>query len=217
MKIIRSNLEVLEPYMSGDPVEYRRSEQKYSSKRTAVNGKQGKTPKLFKMVSWKSGTINLDYGGGTIESDAVADAFFEGKGVTNVIYDIGNFDDNHNNAVIRYLKANGGADTATLSNVLNVIMEKNVRHEILENIYDWLKPNGILYIYGYEGPKEDIGKGGKVKGKDQDQYQTNMRTSEYLPEIAEVFPNYTFKNGLITCKKTNVSASRGFNAGLITI
>ena len=208
MKIyIHSNLEVLEPYMTGDEVSYRRSAQRYSSKDTAVNGKQGKLPRLFSLVNWKSGTINLDYGGGTVESDAVADAFFDKKGVTNVIYDTGNFDDPHNFAVIRYLKANGGADTATLSNVLNVIMEPNVRHEILENIYDWLKPNGVLYIYGYEGPKEDIGKGGKAKGKkgqnpdEYDQYQTNMRTKEYLPEIEEVFPNYTFKGGLITCYK----------------
>lgn len=198
---IHSNLDVLEPYMTGDEVSYRRSSQKYSSKKTAVNGKHGRVPALFKKVSWKSGTINLDYGGGTIESDAVADEYFKDKGVTNVIYDIGNFDDKHNRAVIRYLNANGGADTATLSNVLNVIMEPNVRHEILENIYDWLKPNGILYIYGYEGAPEDVGKGGKVKGRDQDQYQTNMRTSEYLPEIAEVFPNYDVKNGVIICKK----------------
>ena len=199
-RYVRSNTEVLEPYMSGDAVELKNGKQKYSSKATAVNGKQGKLPKIFKLIPWRSGTINLDYGGGTPDADVVADAYLEPRGVTNVIYDKFNQTDKHNQAVLRFLDSKGGADTATLSNVLNVIAEPEIRLEILEDIYQHLKPNGVLYIMGYEGSRAQQEQGGRATGEDQ--YQTFMKTKEYLGEVSDVFPDAKYKGGMIICPKT---------------
>lgn len=202
-RYIRSNTEVLEPYMSGDAVDLKQGEQEFSSKDTAVNGKQGSTPAVFKAVrdkiGWKSGTINLDYGGGTVESDAVADTFFEPLGVTNVVYDKFNQTNEHNQAVIRFLRANGGADTATLSNVLNVIKEIHIRREVLEDVYSMLKPNGVLYAYVHQGTKQDqeLGPRQTTKG-----WQNFRKTADYLGEIHEVFPEAYVKYGILICPKS---------------
>lgn len=200
MKIyIRSNSAVLEPFGEGEEVELASGKQQYSSKATAVNGKQGKLPQIFKLINWESNTVNLDYGGGTEDADPIADAFLEPKGVTNVIYDKFNQTAQHNQAVKRYLKSLGGADTATLSNVLNVVKEPEIRAEILNDIYNMLRVGGTLYIYGYEGNKKQQEAGGRATGADQ--YQTFMKTKDYLSEVHEFFPDATFKRGMIICPK----------------
>ena len=159
----------------------------------------------FLLPSNLSGTINLDYGGGDEFSDAVADAYLEPLGVTNVIYDRWNQDEAHNQAVKRFVRSKGGADTATLSNVLNVIKEESIRREILEDVYDLLKPNGVLYIMGYEGKKEDQERGGRQTGADQ--YQTFMKTKGYLGEVSDVFPGAYMKSGMIICPKSAGAAN----------
>lgn len=198
-RYIRSNTAVLEPHYNGEDVELANGEQKYSSKATAVNGKHGRLPQIFKLISWQPNTVNLDYGGGTEEADPIADAFLEPKGVTNVIYDKFNQSTSHNQAVKRYISSIGGADTATLSNVLNVVMEPEIRAEILNDIYNMLKVGGTLYIYGYEGSKAQQESGGRATGDDQ--YQTFMKTKDYLSEVHEFFPNAVFKRGMIICPK----------------
>lgn len=172
--------------------------QQYTSKDTAINWKYGRVPAIFKKIPWVNGTLNLDYGGGTPESAAIADGFFvkQGLDVTNLVYDKFNQTAEHNREVLNAVRANGGADTATLSNVLNVIKEPEVRLDILNHIKSLLKPNGKLYIYGYEGGTKDKGKGGRETASDQ--YQTFMPTKDYLAEIHEVFPNATIKSNMIT-------------------
>ena len=207
-RYIRQNTEVLEPYMTGDAVELKQGEQEFSSKDTAVNARYGSTPAVFKAVrdkiGWKSGTINLDYGGGTEDADAVADTFFEPLGVTNVIYDKFNQTPEHNQAVVRFLRSKGGADTATLSNVLNVIKEIHIRREVLEDVYSLLKPNGVLYAYVHEGSKEDRAKGARQTSKG---WQNFRLTKDYLEEIHEVFPAAYVKYGVLICPKSGSVAS----------
>lgn len=169
-------------------------DQKFSSKKTAVNGRQGKLPAIFKLVTFPSGTINLDYGGGTEDAQAVADAYFEDKGVTNLIYDVYNQTPQHNREVVKQIRSNGGADTATLSNVLNVIAEPESRLNVLTNIKNLLKSNGTLYITVYEGAKANRGAG---KQTGEDQFQTNMALADYLEEVQQVFPNAKKKGKLI--------------------
>jgi len=185
--------------------------QQYTSKGTAINWKYGRVPAIFSKISWKPGTINLDYGGGTPESDALAQEFFNKRNldVQNLVYDKFNQTAEHNREVIKIVRNNGGADTATLSNVLNVIKEPEVRYDILTHIKSLLKPNGVLYIYGYEGGAKDKGKGGRETAADQ--YQTFMPTKDYLAEIHEVFPNATIKGGMITAINDNSAVDASIN------
>lgn len=218
-RYIRQNTEVLEPYMSGDAVELKSGEQEFSSKETAVNGGQGRTPAIFNTVKrlggWKSGTVNLDYGGGTEDADAVADRFFDPLGVTNVIYDKFNQTDEHNQAVVRFLRSRGGADTATLSNVLNVIKEDHIRREVLEDVHSMLKQNGTLFIYVHEGTKADQEMGARQTTKG---WQNFRKVGTYLDEVQEYFPNAYVKYGMIICPKSgSATASTQTGSELIFI
>ena len=118
-------------------------------------------------------------------------------GVTNLIYDKFNRTAQHNQEVIRTVRENGGADTCTLSNVLNVIKEESIRHEILVNIYKLLKSDGILYITVFEGQP------GQKEGPTKSGYQLARKTSEYIDEVANVFgeDKVTRRGKLIVARK----------------
>lgn len=209
-RYIRQNTEVLQPYMTGDAVELKDSEQEFTSKGTAVNAKYGKLPVIYKEVKqrfgWKPGTVNLDYGGGTEDADALSDTFFEPLRVTNVVYDKYNQTPEHNQAVVRFLRSRGGADTATLSNVLNVIKESNIREEVISDVYSMLKPNGTLYVVVHEGSKADMELG--ARKKKEDQWQEHRKADSYITELVKYFPDAYRKGGLIICPKTgSVSSS----------
>lgn len=164
--------------------------QEYTSEKTSIN--TSKVPAIFKLIkTWKPGTINLDYGGGRF--DIATDYLYDEYDVTNLIYDPFNRSSKHNSYVLTTLHNNGGADTATCSNVLNVIKEYDVRINVLENISKLLKPNGTLYITVYEGGKD------QVEGPTGSGYQLARKTAEYLDEIKEVFPDATRKGKLIIC------------------
>lgn len=152
-------------------------EQKYSSAATSINS--SKLPAIFNLINFEEGTINLDYGGGRFDN---ATSALAEKGVTNFIYDPFNRTKEHNDAVIRAVRNNGGADTITCSNVLNVIAEQEVRLSVLNNIKKLLKPNGIAYFTVYEGNGTGVG-AESSKG-----YQLNRKTRDYVEEIAMVFP-----------------------------
>ena len=171
-------------------------EQEHSSAKTSINS--NKVPAVFKLVTdWKSGTINLDFGGGSFDT---ASEYLADKGVTNLIYDKFNRSTEHNREVIKQIRANGGADTATCSNVLNVIKEPEVRTNVLENIKKLVKPTGTVYITVYEGS----GKGNE--GETKSGYQLNRKTAGYLDEIKEVFPDATRKGKLIIAHPNGKSA-----------
>lgn len=172
--------------------------QEFSSKNTATNWKSGKLPHLHSHVSYNNGDVVLDYGGGTEESAAIAQDFFnrEYPTVDYVWYDKYWQTTAQQNEALRHIKQVGGADVALLSNVLNVIKEPEVRNDILNHIKSLLKPGGKLYIYGYQGNKADQESGGRSTAKDQ--YQTFMKTKDYLSEIHAVFPTASIKNNIIT-------------------
>ena len=116
-------------------------EQEYTSKDTSIN--KSKLPAIFKLVNFQPNTINLDYGGGKFDN---ASEYLAEQDVLNLIYDPFNRSTEHNNNVISEIRNNGGADTATCSNVLNVIKERDVRLNVLKNISKLVKPGGIVYI-----------------------------------------------------------------------
>ena len=152
-------------------------EQKYSSAATSINS--SKLPAVFNLVDFEEGTLNLDYGGGRF--DNVAEALAE-RGVTNLVFDPFNRTKEHNDLVIKTIKQNGGADTITCSNVLNVIAEQGVRLSVISNIKKLLKPSGIAYFTVYEGNGTGVG-AESSKG-----YQLNRKTRDYVEEIAMIFP-----------------------------
>ena len=160
--------------------------QEFTSENTSINS--SKLPAIFKMISLEPGTINIDYGGGRF--DNVAD-YLTQFDIINLVYDPYNRTKEHNSEVIRTVRKAGGADTATCSNVLNVIKEPEVRLNVLQNISKLVKPSGTVYITVYEGS----GKGDE--GPTKSGYQLNRKTADYLEEIQQVFPNAERKGKLI--------------------
>ena len=172
--------------------DFSETEQEFSSAATSING--SKLPAIFKLVDFHANTLNLDYGGGKFDN---ATEYLKTLGVTNLIYDKFNRTAQHNQEVIRAVLENGGADTCTLSNVLNVIKEESIRHEILVNIYKLLKSDGILYITVFEGQP------GQKEGPTKSGYQLARKTSEYIDEVANVFgeDKVTRRGKLIVARK----------------
>ena len=173
------------------------TEQEFSSKGTAINGKQGKLPAIFKMITIPQGSLVLDFGGGDEAADAVAQAYLDQFDATELLYDKFNQTPEHNREVVKTCRSNGGADIAVCSNVLNVIKEPEVRLNVLENIKKLTKPGGNVYITVYEGS----GKGEGAATQKNASYQNNKKTEGYLEEVQQVFPDATRKGKLI--KATN--------------
>lgn len=160
--------------------------QEFTSENTSINST--KLPAIFKLVKFEPGTINVDYGGGKF--DNVAD-YLTQYDVINLVYDPYNRSAEHNKEVISTIRNAGGADTATCSNVLNVIKEPEVRQNVLSNMSKLVKSGGTIYITVYEG------KGDGAEGPTKSGYQLNRKTADYLEEIQQVFPNAKRKGKLI--------------------
>lgn len=173
--------------LNDDPEE---TEQKYSSAATSINS--SKLPALFKLVKFEKGSLNLDYGGGRF--DNVAEYLEKEYGATNLVYDKYNRSSTHNKEVLDKVRQNGGADTVTCSNVLNVIAEESERQAVLRNCKRFLKSGGTCYITVYEG--SGTGEGAETKAG----YQLNRKTAGYEEEIKKVFSNVTRKGKLFICR-----------------
>jgi hypothetical protein len=177
--------------------------QTITSKDTSIN--KTKVPVLFKklvehrLLDWH--TINLDLGGGKYDN---ATEYLKNHYVTSFVLDPYNRSEEHNNKVLDYLKF-GKFDSVTLSNVLNIIKEPEVRAELIKNAYYYVKSGGSIFISVYEGDKSGIG---KQTGKDK--WQENRRTGSYVQEIYNIFrsSNEMFhvkqKYGIITLTKMRV-------------
>ncbi len=162
------------------------ADQEYDSAKTSINS--NKLPAIYHMITLPEGSVGIDYGGGKF--DNAVEALAE-QGVTLHVYDPYNRSQQHNRAAIQALRANGGADFAINSNVLNVIKEPEARLNVLENIKKITKPGAPIYITVYEGS----GKGNE--GVTKSGYQLNRKTADYLDEIKEVFPDAKRKGKLI--------------------
>jgi len=174
-------------------------DQEFASAETAINGKQGKLPAVFKKADIPHGALVLDYGGGTVESEAVAQDYLNQFDAVEMLYDPYNQTPEHNREIVKALKKNGGADVAICSNVLNVIKEEEVRLDLLNKIKKLLKPGATAFISVYEGNTK-LGEGAVTqKGKS---YQNNRKLAGYLEEVQQVFPNATKKGAVIIAPNT---------------
>lgn len=190
IKELKGLLNINEAFEDDD---FESSEQEFSSANTSINS--SKLPAVFNKVKFNPGTINLDYGGGKFDN---ATEFLANQDVDNLIFDKFNRSDEHNKNVIKKIRQNGGADTATCSNVLNVIKERDIRvNEVIKNIYSLLKSGGTAYFTVYEG----TGAGDSRETKAG--YQLNKKTADYVEEIEEIFGkgNVVRKGSVIIAKK----------------
>jgi len=155
--------------------------QKITSAATSLR----QVPAIFKKANFSFGT-NLDLGGGKFDE---VQAYFDGQGYEcqNLVYDPFNRSEKHNQAVLEKAKWQG-CDTVTISNVLNVIKDKEHRLKLLKLANEYNCP---VYITAYEGDRSGIGKE-TTKG-----YQLNQKLKDYESEIKEVFRVVKRTNGFI--------------------
>lgn len=161
--------------------------QAYTSASTSINST--KVPAVFRKVNWAPNEINLDYGGGKFDT---ATEYLRAKKVGNIIIDPYNRTEEHNReaeAEVLYL---GGADSATLSNVLNVIDSEFARFQCLHEVRRLMKTNAPIYITVYEGDRSGVGKMTK-----KDCWQNNRKLHDYLDEVRFVFGKAFITNGMI--------------------
>ena len=158
--------------------------QDYTSPRTDRRQLSG----VFTKVQWDEGVINFDNGGGA--SDKAAE-YLEKFGAVNLVYDPYNRTNHHNSEILKQLRETP-ADTSTISNVLNVIKEPEVRMDVMLRSKHMVRPSGIIYIWCYEGDGSGVG-----RETLEDSWQTNMKLRDYLPEVTKVWPNARVQRGLI--------------------
>ena len=159
--------------------------QKYTSAKTSINSH--KVPSLFRRVSFRKNTINLDLGGGRYNT---ASDYLQSLGVVNCIFDPYNRTEEENSRALA-LAGNGNADSVTIANVLNVILEEEVRLSVLQQAKNAVKNNGKVFVGIYEGDRTGEGK------ETASGYQRNKKTRDYVAEVNRVFPSVKILNGVI--------------------
>lgn len=161
-------------------------DQEFDSADTSINST--KLPAIYKMITIPEGSIGIDFGGGKWNN---AIEHIRDLGATLCVYDPYNRSKAYNKETLKTLRANGGADWAVTSNVLNVIKEPSARKAVLENISKITKSGAPIYITVYEG------RGDGKEGVTKSGYQLNRKTADHLEEIQEVFPDAKRKGKLI--------------------
>lgn len=170
--------------------------QEFSSKDTSINST--KAPAVFgavedKLGGWQKGTVNVDIGGGKF--DTLTQKLAE-KGVTNYIYEPFGRSINANAYILAQLQARKNlGDTATCSNVLNVIKEAEIRANVVHQVAKAINPDGVAYFTIYEGDK--TGRGKKTK---DDCWQNNRKTATYVEEVKQFFGDVELKGGVIVAR-----------------
>lgn len=156
-------------------------EQKISSHMTSINSAQ--MPSTIKIIEplLVAGQVWADIGGGRFNN---VKNLFEEKGVSLHIYDPFNRSYEENLASV-YAITQGQCDGVMINNVLNVIEEKNNRHQVIQQAFDCLKEGALAYFKVYQGNKSGLPS--SVKKGEIDTLQLNQKTSFYLDEISSVF------------------------------
>lgn len=163
-------------------------QQEYKSKDTS----RKQIAAIFKAVPWKSGTTNIDIGGG--KYDLATDYMKKEHGVENIVYDPYNRTKEWNLKALEAVKGKG--DTVTVANVLNVIKESAWRKNVILQAAKALKPDGTAYFQIYEGDESGVGNATQK----QESYQNNMKTADYVPEIERYFADVERHGKLIIAK-----------------
>jgi hypothetical protein len=169
---------VMDPEVYGTDYALPVEGQEYTSERTSVN--VSKPPAAFAKIPWVSGQRNVDIGGGRY--DAGSDYLKADHGVTSKVIDPFNRPEAHNRKVAAEF-AKRPADTATLTNVLNVIREPEQRQAALKAARRYVRDGGKLYVQVYPG--DGSGEGRETSAG----WQENRPLRSYLAEVEEAYPH----------------------------
>ena len=167
--------------------------QTYTSADTSINS--SKLPAIFNKpnVEFVEGGTNIDIGGGRFDN---ATQFLKQKyNVKNSIFDPYNRDRKNNAAIVERLQNGERFDTATCSNVLNVIDSPEARANVILEMAKAIKPDGAAYFTVYEGDAKG-GAAATTKG-----WQENRKLASYRDEIRQYFNDVPApRNGVITAR-----------------
>ena len=159
------------------------------------------------IVKFVRGGINADIGGGKYED--ITRAMKRKFGVKNVVYDPYNRDIDHNINAANMIRG-AKSDTATLSNVLNVIETRAQRELPIVQAADAIKLEGAAYFTMYNSKKKGTTHNG-------DSYQVAEDNDFYLPEIKKYFEEVEVvggKNGVVIARRPKKDAVAKFAAKL---
>ena len=164
-------------------------EQDLTSGSTSIN--KNKIPALFnnKNVLFKSGGVNADIGGGKFPN--VINLLRSKFNVQNIVVDPFNQAKDAYQQAVASVRG-GQADTATVSNVLNVIKEPQNRSKVIAQAADAIKPEGSAYFTVYQSNK--VGRSGK------DSWQEGRPLKDYVREIEQHFDRVEIKNQVIIAR-----------------
>jgi hypothetical protein len=144
------------------------------SKATSLN----QVAATFKKFTFKPDTINLDYGGGRYDK---ATDLLAAEGCINAIYDPFNRTLSHNLLTRLKIARAGGAHSATINNVLNVIAEREAQLDAISQAANGLRDDGIAYFLIHEGDRCGLGKE-TSKG-----WQRNEKAKAYMDLLESRF------------------------------
>lgn len=137
------------------------------SKATSLN----QVAATFKKFAFKPNSINLDYGGGRYDK---ATELLAASGCSNAIYDPFNRPLAHNLSARLLIARAGGAHSATINNVLNVIAERDAQLDAISQAANGLRDDGAAYFLIHEGDRSGTGKA-TSKG-----WQRHEKASAYI-------------------------------------
>ena len=149
-----------------------------TSKTTVRNQMPAVYNTVLVKFGWEYGSINLDMGSGPY--GRLSKRLNEVHSITTYEYDPLWFDKDHNDKALNSVLRKGGADTITLSNVLNVIPKKSDRKELMHLACLATKSTTRIYVHIYEG------KGDNKCRKTKFGHQMNRKTYNYIREIRDM-------------------------------
>lgn len=179
--------------------------QEYSSSKTSRPIKAALFSSVQKKFGWKPGTTNLDIGGGRFK---VTTEYLAELGVQNLVHDLYNQSQEHNDAVCEYVSSHG-VDTVTNSNVLNVIKEREARSAVIEFCAAMTRQaRSRVCIFATYDPKD-----GKAVRPTRDGWQERRPLATYEPEIAAHF-KHLVRMGDIVIASNHDGAIEAFTGGV---
>lgn len=147
------------------------------SKKTSLNQIPSGIKRLVEWEINEGGRINLDYGGGAYEKST---HYLMMHGIINLIYDP-NQPEYKNKENLKICLLNGGANSATLLNVLNVIPTREERVEALYNMFSHMRMGSKAIIGVFEKNRDGI------LERTSKGWQLNQPLSFYKEEIEDCF------------------------------
>jgi hypothetical protein len=192
-----------EPEYHFDPTKHTFKDPYYCAKKSRETARD-QQPAVYELVkklakspdyahlTWKKNTLNYDLGGGRT---AKLTYLLGQDCISNIKGDPFHMSREALDTSRSFIMGHGGADTVTVSNVLNTIPSPHIRSAIIGEAAYSLKPGGYAFFTVYEG---DDKKGEARSGKlNRETCQLNRKTADYVPEVSWYFEKVKRRGQLI--------------------